>query len=1001
MQGESAHVTVVFAGQSESWARWIESRISEAGGATALVRWNPLRRPPAPGAITDLLGGPGRVLIVIDDWFERLDTRRFEAWTEVVSNVLPQYQDRVSAVSVTTRPLPDAVMPLSPVGLRSLRPAAAAARVLECVGMDVPDAFDALDDPDGGPAGTGTSEPRFPDDPLDVWKAPRRNPRFLGRFDLLQQVYDQFGAAEQGIGTVVLHGPGCIGKTQVALEYVHRFSGDYDIVWWVDATGRITARQQFAELAPRLGLEAPGELSAVIRAVQHELATTDRRWLLVLDAADAPDRIADLLPEWDGGRGGHVLVTALSTEWARHAEPIAVPPFERMESVALAVRRSERLTEPRANQLAAAVQDVPLLLDQMASWLDLNPMADVDAFIHDLEVGLPDVAGSVVPSPEYPYGYQVAWARLLNTLRQESDPAWQLLNLLACFSPEVVPVRLLQTARPHGLPDALADLVREPSSWNAALRRLSEVTSMWVEYEEGPRDIQVVRTVRMHRLFHRYVRSVQAPEDAAQYARVARRVLVDADPRDAASPGNWARYAALIPHLEPSGALQAEDADVRALILNCIEYLRMRGEHADGRWLSDRAVEAWRKVYGPADREVLVAEHQLANNLRSLGHLVEAEAVGIRVHDLLSNSPEVRPIELIRAKDGLGGTLMALGRYDEAHALFKEAEARAVAELGGDEVPRTLSIRSNLAVAIGLQGRYEEALVLHQQTFETRVRLLGGKHALTLNSALRTAWMLRLLGRYQEALAIQGHNSRLHGQVLDRHHSQTLEAEHNLALCTRRDGEIDVAHALMRGVREKVLSRWGEQHPHALLVSCDYAMLLREMGDLTEALELAEATAEHYAVLQGDEHPYAIGARDNIATVLRQRGEGRAALRICEDVTRRMADAVGRGHPWAVGCAKNAMAAYASVGDHESAVELGDTTLALARTVLGDVHVLTISLLAGLAASYEEVGRAPEARELRRQAADQLGELLGPDHPQTRYILEQRLPYWDFEPQPI
>lgn len=1001
MQGESARVTVVFAGQSESWARWIECRIKDVGGATALVRWNPLRSPPQPEALMDLLGGPGRVLIVIDDWFERLDVRRFEAWADVVGTVLPQHHGRISAVSVTTRPLPDAVMPLAPISLRGLRPAAAAARVLECVGIDVPPELDVLDEPDGDSGEKRTVGPRFPDDPLDVWKAPRRNARFLGRFDLLQQVYDRFGVAEQGIGSIALHGPGGIGKTQLALEFVHRFSGDYDIVWWINATRRITARQQFAELASRLALEAPDELSAMIRAVRRELATTDRRWLLVLDAADAPDRIADLIPEWDGGRGGHVLITALSTEWAQYAEPIAVPPFERGESVAFAVRRTERLSDRKANQLAAAVQDVPLLLDQTAAWLDLNPLADVGAFIRDLEEGLPDEPSSTVRSREYPHGYQVAWAKLLNTLRQGSEPAWQLLNLLACFSPEVVPVRLLQTARPRGLPDALADLIREPSSWNAALRRLSEITSMRVEYEEGPRDIQVVRTVRMHRLFHRYVRSVQAPEDAARYADVARRVLVDADPRDAASPGNWARYAALIPHLEPSGALQIKDADVRALILNCIEYLRMRGEHADGLWLSRQAVDAWRGTYGDTDHEVLVAVHQLANNFRSLGRLTEAEAVGLEVHDRLSRRPDARPIELIRAKDGLGGTLMALGRYDDARVLFEDAALRAAAELGGDEVPRTLSIRSNLAVAIGLQGRYEEALALHQQTFETRVRLLGGKHALTLNSALRTAWMLRLLGRYQEALAIQGHNSRLHGQVLDRHHSQTLEAEHNLALCTRRDGELDVAHALMRGVREKVLSRWGEHHPQSLLVSCDYAMLLRERGSLDEALELAETTARRYSVLQGDAHPYAIGARDNIATVLRQRGDVRAALRMCQDVTQRMAHAVGEGHPWAVGCAKNAMAALAAVGDHTGAVELGIRTLALARTALGDDHVLTISLRTGLATSFEELGRAPEAAELRQQAAARLAELLGPDHQQTRYILEQRLPYWDFEPQPI
>lgn len=987
MTDDSGQILVVFAGQSERWAKWAEEELIAAGFVTEMLRWDPLRRPVAGSDLHNLLAGPARILVILDDWYMRFDSGRYQAWAGVLDEVLPAHRGRLVAINVTTRPLPAAVRAMGQVGLRGVGREEARRRLLGLFGV-------RRDRSVGVPLGR---ESRFPDELPEVWNVPRRNRRFTGRTANLERLHDTLANDPSGTTVVALYGPAGLGKSQMALEYAHRYAGEYDIVWWVGASTTHNARDDFAALAVELGVAVGGkaELKPLINEVHRALRTGRRRWLIILDGAEEPGRLADLLPEG----GGDVLITTHKTAWSVHgAELLALPRFTREESVAFASRRAPRLAESEANRLAAELEDMPLLIDQMAAWLDVHPMTTVSSYVKDISEGSPSVLG-ILPSGNDPRSFQAVWAKTLNGLNEDTPEAYELLKLFSRFSPDVVPVGLLRSARAADLPSHLARLIVEPSYWNAALRTLAEATSMWAEYETGDQqDVLTVGTLRMHRLFHRFVGETLPPRELAEAAATASRVLVAADPRMPTSPLHWARYAGLIPHLRPSGALESTDEDVRQLVLNCVEYLRMRGEYDDGLAITEEALRHWRADSGPTDRSVLVATHQNANMLRRLGRYKDAEKVGRQTLQLLADTPDARGIEILRARNGLGGTLMALGSYDEAQQLYDRAALDAT-ELLGDS-PRTLAIRSNLATATALQGHYEEALTQHRAVLDARVGLLGGKNDLTLLSALLTAWMLRLLSRYTEALAIQEQNTRLHSQILDRNHSQTLLAQHNLALCMRREGNLGYAQALMRSVRERQMARRGAQHPETLLVSTDYAMLLRNAGDKAQARVLAESTAELYADQLGERHPFAIGAYDNCGVIRRDMGDARGALLIAEDTTARMTAVLGDAHVWSIGCAMNSTAALAACGDVEGAAELGRDALTRAVTAVGRGHVLSVNLMAGLAQDLRTLGRGREADELECEAVRQLTLLLGEEHPQTRYMLERERPYWDFEPQP-
>ncbi len=106
-----------------------------------------------------------------------------------------------------------------------------------------------------------------------MWNVPRRNVRFTGRDAILEKLHARFEEGGRGGARVALRGISGVGKSQIAIEYAHRFGNDYDIVWWVGARFRAPAREQFAQLAPRLELPVGQELGERIRAVHEALRT--------------------------------------------------------------------------------------------------------------------------------------------------------------------------------------------------------------------------------------------------------------------------------------------------------------------------------------------------------------------------------------------------------------------------------------------------------------------------------------------------------------------------------------------------------------------------------------------------------------------------------------------------------------------------------------------------------------------------------------------------------
>lgn len=980
-------ITISFAGFNRAWAAWIGDRLRRRGHTVVFQRWDAPAEEPLASLLSDLALAPGRVLMILSDWYFQMGPRSQAEWNAALRTVVAPAPERFAAVTVASGTVPAAAAVLAAAELTGIGDREAERRVLERLGLP----SERL------PARTAAQPgPRFPLDTPEVWGGvPRRNTRFTGREALLNDAYHVLQQADEGAGVLTLFGMSGVGKTQLAAEYVYRFGSEYDVVWWINAENRSTYRRSLAELATALGLTTGPEYGERLRAALAALrrGAPYGRWLVILDGADEPEELWDLLPSG----AGHVLISSRNIDWSQHNSALLeVSVYTRAESVSFVRRRAPRLTEADASQLADALGDMPLLLDQTAGWLNDSDLPVRD-YIGLLDGGIDNTIVKV--SADFPVAFQTAWSILLNRLRDTVPESIDLLRLCTFFAPGLIPVWLLRDVPAREVPEELVGLLNDPLRWNRAVNQLRQYSVVRLESHEGAtEDAWSGESLYLHRMVHQIVHSDISDRDRRSFADVVRKALAVADPGRPTDTRQWPRYAEIAPHLKYADVLNSTDPQVQNLVLNCLRYMYLSGEFDAGITLGERALSTWRATLGTEHPRVWDVTHHYANLLRAVGDYARTEAVERVAVDHLRSTKGEQDLDHLRAAGGLAADLRGLGRLDEALTL-SEWILHTYRELVGPEDSRTLSAQNNYAVSLRLLGRYDDALELDRRTLEERRRLLRPRHLWTLSSQISYAIDLRLLGRYTEAESLQKQSAGEHVRVLGKDNQQTLRAEHNLAQCWYRLGERRDAGALLASVAESSERMLGESDPLTTVFVNSLGCYLREHGDIDDARRLAERVLGSYEGMLGAAHPYAAGARSNLALILRNVGERQQALQMSDEALRAVSRAIGEFHPWTLGCAINASAIRNVTGDVEGAAELSENTAARAIESLGRSHPLTLSARIAHAADLRALRQGKSAEKEEDAALGDLSSTLGSQHVHTVAARSRQRPFWDFEPQ--
>ncbi|HWO65408.1 MAG TPA: FxSxx-COOH system tetratricopeptide repeat protein, partial [Umezawaea sp.] len=808
--------------------------------------------------------------------------------------------------------------------------------------------------------------------------------------ELLDQLHQRLN---QGDPTAVLpealHGLGGIGKSQIAVEFVHRHISEYDLIWWISAEDVDQIQAAYVNLCRRLNLRAEPAADTAVPAVLEALRVGDpyRRWLLIFDNADSPEDVRKFFPHG----AGHVLITSRNASWASVASSLSVDVFTREESRRLLQRRNRDLPDNEAERLAEVLGDLPLAVDQAAAWRAETGMS-ANEYVELLDNKRTELLSISPPPTDYPLTVAAAWTMSLDRLAVQDLAALQLLRVCSFFAPEPIARKLLAGVRNLPFPQELAGALRDPVLLARAIRSINRYSLATIDHSRD--------TLKLHRLVQTVVRSQMNPEEQQQMRHVAQLLLANGDPNQPEDVSQWPRYQELLPHVRAARLIEGEDPWVRKLAINMVNFLFAWGDPERARVLAAEMVELWRTQLAEDHLDTLIASRWHGRALRALGRYTESGRIAEHTLDRLRATLGDDHEETLLTAHGVASDLRARGEFQTARLLNEDTYLRARASFGEDD-PETLRAANNYALSMRLTGDLEAAKALDDDTARRRAVVLGEDHRFTLLTLDNLSVDLRECGDYNGACRFQEATVRRFRDIIGSHNSLTLSALKNLSVARRKAGDHDGGRTLSEESYRGLLERYGARHPDAMSAGMNHSVSLRQTKDLKGAKQLGEKIWGLYREAMGEDHPFALAGATNLAVTLRNLGEAEKARELNERAFARFGQVLTPDHFFTLVCATNLASDHYALHDFQAAYDVDVAAKERSERVLGRDHPSTLALDANIALDLRGLGESVRADEIQAETVSRFQQVLGPEHPATMGAMHNVRADCDIDPMQI
>lgn len=583
-----------------------------------------------------------------------------------------------------------------------------------------------------------TSDLKLP----SVWNVPHlRNPNFTGREEIFTKIRKALTSGKPAMLTQVITGLGGIGKTQIAIEYVYRYTAEYKVVWWLRAENSETLAADYINLAQSINLPEKDsqEQQIIIENVRRWLEQ-NQNWLLIFDNTQTPEDIYPYLPRV---ATGHVLVTSRHHTWDGIGKSLVVDSLNRKESTAFLLKRTLQKDSTTANHLAEALGDLPLALEQAAAYIN-SVRISFKEYLELFQVRRQELWKKEAPPLGYPDTMATTWRIAIQKVKEDVPVGANILNFCAFLAGYEIPRSLLDKANEH-LPASLSKKLKDHLEINKGIRELQQYSMVQVIHD----------TLSVHPLIQIVTRDHLKEDEKKLWIKAAVGTIDSIFPTDGyENVESWQKCTTFLPHarttIEHADYYKIEPLKVCNLLNKIGMFLVGRAAYSESEMLFRKALEIAENQIGKEHAYVASSLNNLGKLLKNQGRFVESEPYFTEALKIRNQLLGHNHLDIANNLNDLGMVLQAQGKYTQAEPLFRETIKILELHLGKEQ-PEISKSLNNLALLLKYQGKYVEAEKLFYQALKIREKHLGNDHPDVANSLNNLAGLLQAQGKYAEA----------------------------------------------------------------------------------------------------------------------------------------------------------------------------------------------------------------------------------------------------------